>query len=399
MITTTFAPNETVGDMWYAFRLLFQPWQWTKGKAAPKLRLRLKKRFFWESSTIHFTLAARSALYNFLKAYNLPENSEVLVQAFTCEAVILPILEQKLTPIFIDINQSDFSMDLDDLTKKYTPQAKVLILQHSFGITPLKRTKIIEFAKEKKLILLEDLAHGFEPDLYKDKSQYGSLLLSFGRSKAISSVFGGAIISRYKKVDDYFSNLEKHIRYPSFLFNFKLLLYKLLAYPIKATHWLYIGKFIHLAMTSTNMFIPEISKREKQGKYDEQYSKGLPNICGLFLLNQLQRYNDVLKKRGEVAEYYETLLPKNDRYSKATLRYPYITEKKEEVIKKAYAKGIILGRWYEQIVAPNGIDLNQMMYKKGSCPKAENICTRILNLPTNVTKKQAERIVNIIKSV
>ncbi len=399
MILTVFAPNESVNDMWSSLGLLFQPWKWATGKSISRLRLRLKKRFFWDTSTIHFTLTARASLYYFLRANNIPENSEVLVQGFTCAAVVLPILSQNLTPVYIDINDKDFSMNFEDLKKKYTANAKILILQHSFGITPSDRTKIIQFAKEKKLILLEDLAHGFDPDLFKDKTQYGSLLLSFGRSKAISSVFGGAIVSRYKKIDDYFTAQEKQMRYPSYFFIFKLILYKCFAPVIKLTYGFYLGRIIHYVFTAMNLFEPEISKKEKSGQYDLQYSKAFPNICAQFVLNQLQRYNDVIIKRKENSEFYTEELLQNENYKNASLRFPLLTDSRDTIAKKTSKKGIILGTWYDQVIAPNEINLRNFEYKPGTCPNGENICKRILNLPTFVNKKQAQRIVSIIKSI
>lgn len=399
MITTVFAPNETAKDAWSTLPLLLQPWKWTNGKSISKLRLRLKKRFFWDTAAIHFNLTARASIYHFLKANSIPEKSEVLVQGFTCAAVVLPILSQNLVPVYVDINKPDFSMNFEDLEKKYTTNAKVLILQHSFGITPVERTKIIQFAKEKKLILLEDLAHGFDPDLFKDKTQYGSLLLSFGRSKAISSVFGGAVVSRYKKIDDYFTAQEKQLRNPSYLFLVKLILYKCFAPLIKLTYGIYIGRIMHYGFMVTNLFEPEISKKEKSGQYDMHYAKAFPNICAQFILNQLQTYNDVTDLRKSNSEFYTQELDQNINYRKALLRFPFITDNRDLIAKKAAKKGIILGTWYDQVIAPGSMNLQNLKYVKGTCPVAENICESILNLPTFVTKKQAQQIVSIIKSV
>lgn len=399
MISTVFAPNEGARDMTHALIQLFQPWKWLSGKSIPKLRTRLKKRFFWDTSTVHFSLTARACLYHFLKSHNLPSNSEVLVQGFTCAAAVLPILSLKLNPIYVDINENDFSMNFEDLKRKYTPAAKVLILQHTFGITPSERIKIIQFAKEKKLILLEDLAHGFDPELYKDKSQYGSLLLSFGRSKAISSVFGGAIVSKYKKVDEYFSLQEKQLKHPSYFFLLKVILYKCFAYSIKALHDIYIGRIIHFAFRASNLFEPEISKKEKSGQYDWHYSKSFPNICAEFVLHQLQTYNDVLERKKQNSAFFTKELEQNENYKKASLRFPFITDSRDAILKKAAKKRLILGTWYSQVIAPEEINLTSLYYKQGTCPNAESICKRILNLPTFVTKKQAKQIVSIIKSI
>lgn len=397
MISTNFAPNETNQDAFFALKILFQPWKWRKGKDTTKLRQRLKKRFFSEKSDIYFYLTGRCALYHFVKSLNLSEGDEVILQAFTCEAVVLPILEQKLTPIYIDINTEDFSMNLSDLQKKLTPKAKVLILQHSFGITPQYRSKIIEFAKKNKLIVLEDLAHGFDTDLFNTKTMKTSLLLSFGRSKPLSGVFGGAIVTNNKQISEYLLKIEKNQQYPSMLFMFKMVLYKALSVLIKLTYPIYVGKIIHFVANYLHLLLPEISKKEKKGELDQTYIKAFPNISALFTLQQLNRFNDVSRRRLQITKYYQDKLAQPKEYIQAQLRFPYITNNKHVLNKYAKKMNIYFGNWYDQVIAPEELNLKKCNYKIGTCSHAELIAESIINLPTFVSKKQAQKIVKLIQ--
>src|SRR5690606_9624080 len=123
---------------------------WRRGKETTNLKRRLKSRFFSPDTQISLFFSARGALYQYLKTLHLPPESVVLIQAITSVTTVVPILANNLTPVYVDINETDFSMDIRDLEKKYSKNAKVLILQHTCGITPVDRKKILAFAKTKK---------------------------------------------------------------------------------------------------------------------------------------------------------------------------------------------------------------------------------------------------------
>ena len=81
------------------------------------------------------------------------------------------------------------------------------------------------------------------------------------------------------------------------------------------------------------------------------------------------------------------------------LRYPLLVENRNLILQKARRQNIFLGKWYDQVVAPKDLDLERVEYKLGSCPVAEGIGKKIINLPTNITLKKAEEIVNILNDV
>lgn len=398
MISAEFAPNEHIKDAVLSFRILLQPWKWRKGTALTKAKRRLKTVFFPSNPDIFFYLTGRSGLYYVLKSLKAPKNAEVLVQAFTCEAVILPIIANKLKPVYIDINTADFSMNLVDLEKKYTTNARVLILQHTFGITPRDRTKILAFAREHKLFVIEDVAHGFDTKLFEKKFKT-TLLMSFGRSKSFSSVFGGAIVTPDIHVSKYLTSIEKLLPYPSIGFIVKLLLYKALSVLIKSTYPILIGRLLHIIANNLHILIPEITKKEKEGSFDMYLSKAYPNSAAILLLSQLHTFNDVSEKRKEnCARYYENLGGDKTWGKSDLIRYPFFSDDIDATIKKLKKRNIFLGRWYSQVVAPPEVSLKRMKYTKGSCPEAEKITKSILNLPTNISPKHAQKIIKILKT-
>jgi len=399
MISTEFAVNEEKDDAYLSLKLLFQPWRWKKGRNLNKAKNYIRSKFFDDSFQVFFFLTGRSALFHLFKSLKLERESEILIQGFTCEAVILPILANDLKPVYVDIEKKTFSMDLIELKKKITNNTKVLVLQHTFGITPLYRNEIIKLARKKGITVIEDLAHGFNRSLKIEDIS----LLSFGRSKALSSVFGGAIVTKNKLLSKNLEQSQETFSFPDNGFMIKLLIYKPLSWLIKVTYDFYIGKFIHFLARKTNLLVPEITTKEKAGNYEPMLDKAYPNALSILLNNQLKKFDQMQEKRATSStiynSFFNTISHKPLVIGHFLLRYPLLVENRGFIIKKFAQKNIFLGKWYDQPVAPKELDLKRVGYTQGSCPIAENICQKIINLPTNISEKEAKRVVNTLNDV
>jgi len=406
MINPNFAPNETFSDALTSFLLLFQPWCWKRGRELEKVKKEILKKYLnVPSSTLHVTLffSGRSALYYLLKSLNLKKGDEVLVQAFTCEAVVLPIIALKLKPVFVDIEKKSFSANPIDLEKKLSERSKVAILQHTFGIPPSQREKILSIIRKHNLLLIEDIAHGVNNS--KLKSQNSKLknhfyLLSFGRSKSLSSVFGGAIVTKNQKIAQKLNSLN--LPYPSYSLIFKLLLYKPIAFLIKISYNIYLGKILHSFTQKVNLLIPEITKKEKKGEYDNFFDKKYPNALAILLLNQLKRFKSIQNERKKITNFYlKKFFPNNQSpiTNNVLIRFPLLIKNRDPILKNLAKKDIFLARWYDSPVAPKVFPLDRVGYKWGSCPVAEEVCQKIINLPINITKNQADKLIKTLNDV
>jgi dTDP-4-amino-4,6-dideoxygalactose transaminase len=399
MHNLNFASNENFAGAKKALSLLCQKKQWQAASSLEELRKNLAKKFTVENDQVYFTLAARSALYLFLKSLKLAKNSEVLLQAFTCEAVVLPVLATGLIPQYVDIEQESWSMDFRDLKKKIGQNSRVLILQHSFTMLPRDRAKILQLAKKQQLIVIEDLAHGFAPELLKDQSNSTSKLLSFGRSKFFNAVFGGAIIVEEKHLNQQFQESIAQLKPVNNQFINKALLYKIFT-PILKTTYSYGGKLFHAVFNYLGIFSKEISDKEKEGDYDNWLNKSLPNVFATLLLDQVRHYQSIYDHRQQLAQLYWQQFPQQiSQNNLPALRYPLIINRADAFVAHMTRKGYILGNWYRQVVAPPGLDLNKVKYQEGSCPQAEKMCQRVVNLPLNLSVKEAKKLLAVLKNV
>lgn len=404
MISTDFVSNEQPDDAWISMKLLFQPWRWRKGKSVERVRQTLKRKFFSTDTHIHLFFSGRSALYYLFTILNLPKESEVIVQSFTCGAVIFPLLENHIKPIYVDIDPRTYSLDSQQLEQKITANTKAIIFQHTFGITP-EREKVIEIAKKYNLIVIEDVAHGFEPTIFKKDKNNTIKLLSFGRSKPFSSVFGGALVTNDKVLSKKISKVEKKLLFPSYGYILQLLLYKPLGVLIRSTYQLVIGKIIHKVIETIRLIPREISKKEKDGKFDHTYARGYPNALALLLIKQLDKFTKTTKRRTENCTAYSEYFAMNRQwgtqlYSEQPLiRFPVLVQNKDIMVNQARKYGIFLGTWYNQPVDPKALNMFKLGYEKSSCPITEHICEHVINLPTNISAKERANVIEILEKI
>ena len=391
MINTDFAPLENFSDSLCSLQTLFKPWKWQNGKEQNQVKEAIGKLINAKSDDLYTFFTARSALYHILKFLDLPSQSDILVTGFTCGAVVLPIKELCHNPIYIDIEDETFSMRLSDLQSKITKKSKVIILQHTFGIPP-HRKQIIEIARENNLIVIEDLAHGFANEIFANENDKNQTIkiISFGRSKSISSVFGGiafvpnqkfALYSKLKQTDTYLI--------------MALLLYKPLAVLIKNIRPHFLGKIIHKICIFSKIFIPEISKKEKKGFYDKFFDSTYPNALACLLLHQMKRFKIIQKEKLIISEIYNEAFDKKIKGS--CIRYPLLVKDRKLCEKELKKYNITVGNWYTQPVAPSQLSLLSIDYKIGTCPSSEHICNHIINLPTNISYDKAKDIAEIVR--
>ncbi|MEI7425017.1 MAG: DegT/DnrJ/EryC1/StrS family aminotransferase, partial [Candidatus Staskawiczbacteria bacterium] len=189
-ISISLSPNVEKDDLRLALNLIIRPWLWKRGKAIKELESEFKK-YLGVKYAFSFN-SGRSSFFAILKSLNLQDNDEVLLQAFTCNAVPNPILWVKLKPVYVDCNMDDFNIDPVDLESKITTKTRVVVVQHTFGL-PANMDVIRGICGAYNLILIEDCAHslGAEFNGLKVGSHSKASFFSFSRDKIISSIYGG----------------------------------------------------------------------------------------------------------------------------------------------------------------------------------------------------------------
>ena len=409
-ISTSLSPNVEKDDVRLSFKFLFSPFKWKKGKAIKKLEEEFK-RYLGVKYAFSFN-SGRSALMSILYSLGIGEGDEVLIQAFTCNAVVNPILNIGAKPIFVDIDET-INIDPNDLKKKITPNAKAIIVQHTFG-WPAKIKEIKEIAKKNNLYLIEDCAHSLGAEYnHKKIGTFGdTAFFSFGRDKIISSVFGGMAVSDNEKIAEKIKKFQNKISYPLNFWIFQQLLHPILVnYFVLPAYGLHrnLGRIILGGFHKLHILSKAVYKKEKRGGISKYFPKKMPNVLAVLALNQFKKLNRFNEHRRKIANFYKKKLngkfktPLNKEKKDILpvfMKFPILTDKNTDMILETARKIKIYlnDGWRKSIIVPSDTDISKLKYQKGSCPRAEKITLQIINLPThiNINKKDAEKIVKFL---
>lgn len=140
--------------------------------------------------------SATAALHLALAVFRFPEGKKVLVPSLTFAATASAILYNRLKPVFIDSDPVTLGMSLDDLEKKYDKDCVAVIPVHYAG-HPVPMDKLMPWAKDKGLKVIEDCAHTVG-GIYKGKmlGTWGDIgCYSFEEKKLMTTGDGGMICS------------------------------------------------------------------------------------------------------------------------------------------------------------------------------------------------------------
>lgn len=381
MIFTGLSPNLQSDDLWLSIRLLFQPWRWQRGSAEQQLKQQLEQLF----GTQHIwpVNSGRTALLVILKSLHLQSTDEVLMQAFTCNAVSNPIRWAGAKPIYVDVDPQTLCMAMSDLQKKITPQSKVLIIQHTFG-TPANLAGLLSVARQHNLFVIEDCAHALGASYQGTLlGTYGdAAIFSFGRDKVISSVYGGALLVKRPGF------VMPALPYPSMFWIKQQLLH-----PLITT----VAKHIRLVLPvaqKLKLISLAVSAKERAGQQPTYFPARLPNALAALASHQLSKLEQYNQHRRVIAKLYSECLEDDCHPASIYLRYCIFVRGRQALLHAAKRRGVILGDWYDVAVVPSSLD-----YPAGSCPAAEHLAKHVVNLPTHIaiTPAIAQQICDVIK--
>lgn len=405
-ISISLSPNTEKDDIFLALKLLFQPWLWKEGKIIQELEDEFKN-YLGLTYAISFN-SGRSALMAILKSLDLAEGNEVLLQAFTCNAAVNPILWSNLKPVYVDCNEKTFNIDIEDLKRKITSKSRVVMIQHTFGL-PADIDEILEICQKNNLILIEDCAHSLGAE-YRGKKvgRFGkAALFSFSRDKVISSVYGGMAVTDDEKLAKKLKEFQQKIGYPSYFWIKQQLLHPVLMNLLILPTYKISGKYLLILFQWLQILSKAVHWKEKRGKSPGYFPKTLPNALAWLALNQFKKLERFNNHRKEIANFYynelknssfelpKTLEDRDHIFLRFTIKHP----KAHHIIKKAWQRNLLIGDWYDNVIAPHDTKLDKIQYQMGSCPKAEKLAKETFNLPThiNISQKDAQKIVDFLK--
>jgi perosamine synthetase len=157
-----------------------------------------------------------SALQLALKTLDLQAGAEVILPAFAFVAPLNALLQENLTPVFVDIDARTLNLTPETVAAAITRQTKAIIAIHTFG-RPVAIAQLRAIADRHGIALIEDAceALGAEVDGQKAGSFGDVGILAFYPNKQITTGEGGMFLTPEPRLADRARRLRNQGRDPA----------------------------------------------------------------------------------------------------------------------------------------------------------------------------------------
>ena len=343
----------------------------------------------------------RLGLYAILRALDVGEQDEVLLQVPTHIVVPNAVRYVGARPVYVDCRLDTYGIDLDQAESRITPRTRAIVLQHTFGV-PAPLDDALALARRHGLELIEDCVHSLGAT-FADR-QVGS----FGRAaffstedtKTISTTMGGMVVTDdadlAARIRHFQARCARPPRSLSARYALKLALYQLLTQP----HLHRYARTAYERLGRRNPLPQATDADERRGERPRGYEVRLSNAQAHLGLRQLRRLRANLDHREAVVAAYARRLaelgyeaPSPPAASRpAYVRYPVWVDDRAAAVRRV-APHAVLGTWFTSVLE-EAESPRHGGYERSSCPNAEAVATHLVNLPTHprVTLRDVDAI-------
>lgn len=137
-----------------------------------------------------------AGLHILVRAMGIQAGDHVLVPSFTFCSSVNVIVYERAKPIFVDIENETYNIDLNDLERKITPKSKAIIVVDVFG-HPAEFDEIMKIAEKYNLKVIDDSCEALGSE-YKGRKvgQFGdAAVFAFYPNKQMTTGEGGIIVT------------------------------------------------------------------------------------------------------------------------------------------------------------------------------------------------------------
>ncbi len=330
--------------------------------------------------------SGRMALYAILKALDIKDGDEVIVEGYTCVVVPAAIIYAGVKPVYVDISAKDYNIDVKKMETKITRKTKAIIAQHTYG-NPANVATFKQICRRYNLFLIEDCAHTL------GTSDKGSMLGTMGdvaffstdHTKFISTSVGGIAITNNeiigKKLKEIYDDTpflkKRHI--------LKILLQLIMVNIFFTPHFYYLGKtlFSIYGALDLSFYMANYSEIKKPVTYP--YPARMSNMQAKIGISQLNNLQQNINHRKAIYKKYQEMFKnfKLKHTSEAPLRVVLEVTNRDEWIKRL-SPVLSVESWFDSCFQGKKDKLEEVFYRTGECPIAEGITKTNINFPTHL---------------
>lgn len=143
-----------------------------------------------------------------IDALQLPKGGEVITTPYTHCSTTHSIVRNGLVPVFCDINDVDYTIDVNQIEKYITPKTVAIMATHVYGVM-CDVEAIDKIAKKHNLKVIYDAAHAFGVTKDgKSVAQWGDMaMFSCHATKVFHTIEGGITVFKDKAPYDIINSL------------------------------------------------------------------------------------------------------------------------------------------------------------------------------------------------
>ena len=306
-----------------------------------------------------------AALNVALLAHGIKPGDEVICPSFTFIATANSVLYCNATPVFADVREDSFNIDVEDVKRKITSKTKAIIPVHLYG-QPADMKELMEISRERNIAVIEDACQSHSAEYGGKKvGNIATGCFSFYPTKNMATGEGGMITTNDEKIADLSEVFRSHG-------SRKRYYHEVLGYNYRMTD---INAAIGLAQ------LAKLDGFNKKMIANAEYlSRKLGKVKGVVVPKTLENRTHV---------YHQYTIKITEEFGK----------NRDEVIAKLTEKGVGTGIYY-----PLPIHQQELYKNLGynvTLPVTEKVCKQVISLPVHpaVKKKDLSFIVKAFKEI
>jgi perosamine synthetase len=313
--------------------------------------------------------------------------------------------------VYADVEPGHYNVSLGHVKKLLSPRSKVVICQHTYGITqPVHNWT--GFVSGNGILLVEDrcqmaadMSDGCSASIAGDAAYYSTHF-----SKPFSTGQGGLVVFSNNKMHSAVEQLREEFplngqRKRVNRLAFQVLLYTLTVRPLTRS---VIGNVFRWAQRC-GLIRGTISVDEYGKQMPADYLSRSSNFQASLGMEQLRKWRENCRHRRRLTRFYMERLSslgidvssfRQGDEDPVLLMVPVLVNNKEEILKRAAKRSLPIGTWFDRSPAHiNPESAHLYDYRPGQCPQTERLISKEIHLLTAtwVTEYQAEKAIEFIR--
>lgn len=338
--------------------------KWLTNMGVKHKELEAKLKEYLKISNISLYTNGHMALYIAIKSFAFPEGSEIITTPYSFSSTTHAIVQNNLKPVFCDINEKDYTIDVNRIESLITDKTVAILPVHVYGHVCDVET-IQKIADKHNLKVIYDAAHVFGVK-YKNTSvaNYGDIsMFSFHATKVFNTIEGGALVYKdesrrlmLERLKNFGINGPDHV-------------------DVVGTNAKMNEFCAAMGLCNLRHLDEEISKRKR---VYERYMKRLSNIDGLI-----------------VSKVQPNVIP-NYAYFPIVVYKDIFGKSRDEIYNQLHEQDILTRKYFYPLI--NDYECYRDEFDSSLTPVAKRISDNVLTIPmyADLDLKDVDRICDII---